>query len=183
MLPKAYHQLRRPTETAGHKPDTARAIAREVCALHAVLVSVLVCACSSKVQHPPELGNCQAPGDASCFPSLSAGGAVSEPHQGGGNGDAMDHSGDDGGPCGTAHNGVTTQNPECVPCILQACCLSDKICSDDLVCRALVSSAFPGPGTPMCQSQTSPDSCMNFLSFAQCVATCPSCPTLTLSDF
>jgi hypothetical protein len=183
MPTKGYHQLPRATGTAGPKAGAARTIAREVCASSAVLVSVLVCACSSKVQHPPELGNCQSEGDASCFPS-PGGGSVAEPQRDAASDDAT--SSDDGGACGTAHtahNSVATQNPQCVPCIIQSCCPADVACGQDPACLSLVSSAFPGSGTPMCPSQTAPASCQNFTDFAGCVANCPSCPTLTLRDF
>lgn len=218
MLTKLYHQSRGAAETVGQKPDSVRTIATEVCALGAVLVSVLgcVCACSAKVQQrPPELGDCYPEAGAGCSPTLSSGGSPAAPPQdaargdasappkdatsGDGSGasqdavtgtsqdaavgDAVDESGDDGGPCGTAHTGVRTQNPMCSPCIVQQCCQADDFCSRDPVCRSLVSSAFPGPGMPMCQSETPPASCTNFLDFATCIAGCPSCPTLTLRDF
>ena len=132
-----------------------------------------------------------AGGDASARPQGAASGDASGPaqdaatgaSQDAAGGDAADESGDDGGPCGTAHNGVATQNPMCVPCIVQQCCVADSRCSSDPVCPSLVSSAFPGPGAPMCQSQTPPASCTNFLDFAMCIATCASCPALTLRDF
>jgi hypothetical protein len=209
MLPKLYHQSRGATGPVRQKPDAAPTIATEVCALGAALVSLLgcVCACSAKVQQqPPELGNCAM--DASCSPSLGVGGSGSGPPQddasgdatapsrdaGSGDdaavlpqdaasGDAPDDSADDGGPCGTAHNGVHTQNPMCLPCIVQQCCQADGICSKDPACPSLVSSAFPGSGMPMCQSQTPPASCTNFLDFAMCIAGCPSCPSLTLRDY
>jgi hypothetical protein len=180
MPTKGYHQLLRATGTVAQKASAARTIAREVCASSAVLVSVLVCACSSKVQHPPELGNCHAEGDASCFPS-PGGASVAEPQRDAATGDAT--SGDDGGPCGTAHNSVATQNPQCVPCIIQSCCQTDFACGKDPACLSLVSSAFPGSGPAMCPSQTAPDSCQNFITFATCVAGCLSCPTLSLRDF
>jgi hypothetical protein len=208
MPAKLYHQSGAATRAVGQKPDAARTIATEVCAFGAALVSVLgcVCACSAKVQQrPPELGNCYA-GDASCSPLLGVGGSGSGPPQDAASGDAtapsqdaasgvdvaalpqearadaLDESADDGGPCGTAHNGVHTQNPMCLPCIVQQCCQADSICSKDLACPSLVSSAFPGSGMPMCQSQTLPASCTNFLDFAMCIASCPSCPSLTLRD-
>jgi hypothetical protein len=186
MLTKLYHQSRAATETVGQKPDAARTIAAEVCALGAVLVSVLgqVCACSSNVkQHPPELGDCYPEGGAACSPSPASGGSPAAPPQDAAGGDAVDESGDDGGPCGSAHKGVATQNPLCLPCIVQNCCVADSICSQDPVCPSLVSSAFPGPGAPMCQSQTPPASCTNFLYFAMCIASCASCPALTLRDY
>src|SRR5260370_40851151 len=91
MLSNLYHHSRGAAETVGQKPDSVRTIATEVCALGAVLVSVLgcVCACSAKVQQrPPELGDCYPEAGAGCSPTLSSGGAPAAPPHDAARGDA-----------------------------------------------------------------------------------------------
>jgi len=105
---------------------------------------VAVLACEKEVSRPPDLGDCNAEGDANCVSPVTGGGAG-----GGSGGGDSGSSGNDGGGIGDvsaascADGGalIVTGNAACEPCIANSCCTYDIACTNDVSCSPLVQCA------------------------------------------
>jgi hypothetical protein len=140
---------------------------------------IVMGACSSPIQTPPEIGDCTASANMTCTVN-SPGGAVELPVDSG----TVEDGGEiiseslDGASCGRVDTLLVS---DCASCMIQFCCMSDSACSNDTSCYASIQCAALGSSCPT----LSPTSQQNLDDLLQCInLNCPSeCFTVSNHDF
>jgi hypothetical protein len=166
---------------------------RSPLSLAAASVSVLsiLASCVASPSHPADLGGCTGDGKVPCLPvGLGGGGTGPLPSDDGSDAATGFTETGDGGSCGSADQHLTTDNPACVPCIVQFCCPADTACSADPNCVNLVLCAQGceannangnASGCVETSCTQSMSSTQNYEDFAACVQmNCTSCPLLPI---
>jgi hypothetical protein len=140
---------------------------------------IVVGACSSPIQTPPQIGDCTASANMTCAENSPSGG-VELPVDGGTVEDSSTIISEslDGASCGPVDTLLVS---DCASCMIQFCCMSDSVCSNDTGCFASIQCAALGSSCPT----LSPTSQQNLNDLLQCInLNCPSeCFTVSNHDF